>query len=188
MLVAKVCVVGPPMSGKTYLCRLLAETEAAHCVYETTEGVRIQELHRKVGNDSVNVQLWDCSGNPKYQSCLPAMAKDCNGLILVYNCEQGDQESELEKWYQALSSAGMGNLITSLVRIIAIKLSSGPARREYAMQGKMKRLHHTTLVLPPNPLEAKEGTSVALQELDNLVEAIATRRKEKDEQSEGTEQ
>lgn len=36
------------MSGKTYLCRLLAETEAAHCVYETTEGVRIQELHRKV--------------------------------------------------------------------------------------------------------------------------------------------
>jgi len=44
------------------------------------------------------------------------------------------------------------------------------------------------LVLPPNPLEAKEGTSVALQELDNLVEAIATRRKEKDEQSEGTEQ
>eukprot|EP00976_Prorocentrum_cordatum_P108787 1194909-Prorocentrum_minimum.AAC.7 len=32
-------------------------------------------------NDRVNVQLWDCSGDPKYQSCLPAIAKDVNGYL-----------------------------------------------------------------------------------------------------------
>lgn len=182
-MIAKVCMVGPSMAGKTYLCRLLAETAAETNEYTTTEGVRIQELTRKVGPERVNVQLWDCSGNPKYQSCLPALAKDCNGLILLYNCELDDQEAELEKWYQALSSAGMGNLITSLVRIVAIKHTPGAPRREYGMQGKMKRLHHTTLVLPPDPTMAREGATVALHEIDNLAEAIVSRRKEKEDQA-----
>jgi Rab-like protein 5 len=141
----QVCVVGPSQAGKTYLCRLLAETAQDENYYETTEGVRIQELDRKVGSERVNLQLWDCSGDPKYQACLPAMAKDCNALLLVYNCELEGQEQELEKWYQAMSSAGMGNLITSLVRIVAIKHSPGPPRGDYAMQGKMRKLHHTVV-------------------------------------------
>mmetsp|Transcript_34446 Transcript_34446/g.47732 ORF Transcript_34446/g.47732 Transcript_34446/m.47732 type:complete len:197 (-) Transcript_34446:212-802(-) len=180
---AKICLVGPPMSGKTYLCKLLAETAGQVNQYETTAGCRIQELDRKIGSERVNVQIWDCSGSPQYQACLPAFAKDVNGLVMVYNCEKDDQEAELEKWYQALSSAGMGNLVTSLVRIIAIKMSPGPARREYSMQGKMKKLHHTTLVLPPNPADAHEGATQALQELDKLAEAIIVRRKEKEEHS-----
>jgi hypothetical protein len=44
----QVCVVGPSQAGKTYLCRLLAETAQDENYYETTEGVRIQELDRKV--------------------------------------------------------------------------------------------------------------------------------------------
>eukprot|EP00959_Pyramimonas_sp_CCMP1952_P054190 1133623-Pyramimonas_sp.AAC.1 len=31
------------------------------------------------------------------------------------------------------------------VRIVAIKLSPGAPRREYGMQGKMKKLHHVTV-------------------------------------------
>lgn len=71
---------------------------------------------------------------------MPAAA-----LLLVYNCELDGQEQELEKWYQAMSGAGMGNLITSLVRIVAIKHSPGAPRGEYGMQGKMRKLHHTVV-------------------------------------------
>jgi len=34
----------------------------------------------------VNLQLWDCSGDPKYHACLPALAKDCNGAHLGLLC------------------------------------------------------------------------------------------------------
>jgi hypothetical protein len=71
-------------------------------------------------------------------------------LLLVYNCELDGQEQELEKWYQAMSSAGMGNLITSLVRIVAIKHSPGAPRGEYGMQGKMRKLHHTVVRNTPH--------------------------------------
>jgi hypothetical protein len=37
---------------------------------------------------------------------------------MCYNCERDDQEAELEKWYQAFANAGMGNLVTSLVRSV----------------------------------------------------------------------
>eukprot|EP00242_Pyramimonas_sp_CCMP2087_P008342 CAMPEP_0198210596 /NCGR_PEP_ID=MMETSP1445-20131203/20924_1 /TAXON_ID=36898 /ORGANISM="Pyramimonas sp., Strain CCMP2087" /LENGTH=177 /DNA_ID=CAMNT_0043884693 /DNA_START=199 /DNA_END=732 /DNA_ORIENTATION=+ len=174
------------MAGKTYLSKLLAETASSqeNSLYEPTAGCRIQELDRKIGqyNDRVNVQLWDCAGDPKHQSCLPALARDVNGLILCYNCERDDQEAELEKWYQAFANAGMGNLVTSLVRVMAIKLTPGQTRQEFGMQGKMKKLQHTTVVLPPHPPDAKEGARIALQEIDALTEAIIARRKEKEQQ------
>mmetsp|Transcript_1509 Transcript_1509/g.1714 ORF Transcript_1509/g.1714 Transcript_1509/m.1714 type:complete len:191 (-) Transcript_1509:258-830(-) len=178
----KVCLVGPSNVGKSYLCRLLADTPGPPG-YETTAGCRIQELERQVGSERVNVQVWDCSGDERYHGCLPALASGVNGLMLVYNPEKDDQESELERWYQAFASAGMGNLVTSLVRILAIKTSPGAPRKDYGMHGKLKRLHHTTVCLPPNPSEAKEGTAIAAQELDRLLEAIIVRKKEKEEQN-----
>jgi hypothetical protein len=45
---------------------------------------------RQVGSERVNLQLWDCSGDPKYQACLPALAKDCNGAIWHLLCVRED--------------------------------------------------------------------------------------------------
>ncbi|KAK3268349.1 hypothetical protein CYMTET_23142 [Cymbomonas tetramitiformis] len=179
----KVCLVGPPNSGKTYLSRLLAECAFSNANYDPTAGCRIQELDRQVGVERVTVQLWDCSGDFKYHNCLPALARDISGLLLVYNPDKDDQEAELERWYQAFAGAGMGNLVTSLVRILAVKTQTGVGRKEFGMQGKLKRLQHSTVVLPPNPVEAKDGAVVAMAELDRLLEAIIARRKEKDEQN-----
>jgi len=183
--VLKVCLIGPSNVGKSYMCRLLADSPGPPG-YEPTAGCRVQELERtltQVGHERSSVQLWDCSGDEKFHTCLPALAQGVNGLLLVYNPEKDDQEAELERWYQAFASAGMGNLVTSLVRIIAVKQTPGPPRKDYGMQGKLKRLHHSTISLPPNPSEAKEGTSVAGAELDRLLEAIIARKKEKEEQS-----
>jgi len=54
--------VGPSQAGKTYLCRLLAETAQDENYYETTEGVRIQELDRKVGWKNAALSLAPCAG------------------------------------------------------------------------------------------------------------------------------
>ena len=75
MSTVKFCVVGPKGSGKTTLCKLLAETDP-DASYVPTEGVRIQEVERRVGMTPVTVQLWDCSGDFKYQNCFPAISLD----------------------------------------------------------------------------------------------------------------
>ena len=75
MSTVKFCVVGPKGSGKTTLCKLLAETDP-DASYVPTEGVRIQEVERRVGMTPVTVELWDCSGDFKYQNCFPAISLD----------------------------------------------------------------------------------------------------------------
>jgi hypothetical protein len=61
-------------------------------------------------------------------------------------------------------------LVRLQVRIMAIKLTPGQTRQEFGMQGKMKKLQHTTVVLPPHPPDAQEGARIALREIDALTE------------------
>lgn len=56
-------------------------------------------------NDSkltkVDLQLWDVSGDKRFQNCWPTIFKGTQGLLLVYNGEQPTHGKELEDWYQA---------------------------------------------------------------------------------------
>jgi len=56
--------------------------------YRPTAGVRILEFEVMVTdhqNNSVkvDVELWDCSGNPNLESCWPAMAYRTDGMLLI---------------------------------------------------------------------------------------------------------
>ena len=50
----------------------------------------------KGGQESI--ELWDCSGDKKYESCFPALAKDAVGVILVYNPEDQAQVGDIQYW------------------------------------------------------------------------------------------
>ena len=73
MATLKLCVVGPAEGGKTLMCKLLAETTPDR-QYVPTQGLRVQDVERRIGLNNVNVQLWDCSGDFKFQTCFPAMS------------------------------------------------------------------------------------------------------------------
>lgn len=73
MTTLKLCVVGPTEGGKTLMCKLLAEATPDR-QYVPTQGLRVQEVERRIGLNHVNVQLWDCSGDFKFQTCFPAMS------------------------------------------------------------------------------------------------------------------
>lgn len=81
----KICVVGPCRSGKTLLCRALAEQPIIQGDYSATAAVRIQEFSRQIGVDRVKVQLWDCSGSMQYQSYWSVLAK-VRALPLQRSC------------------------------------------------------------------------------------------------------
>jgi len=85
------------------LANVLAENaETASETYRPTIGVRILEFEGEVRcvSQHVTIELWDVSGDTKYQKCWPAIKKDAVGCVLVYNPERTNHEQEIEQWYQ----------------------------------------------------------------------------------------
>ncbi|CAH8540470.1 unnamed protein product [Schistosoma margrebowiei] len=103
----KLVVVGPNKCGKSYICNYLSETvEQVTGGYHPTSGVRILEYEQKVkikGKISkVEVELWDASGDKKYETCWPAIFKGSNGIVFVYNPDNPNHVNDLQNWYRAV--------------------------------------------------------------------------------------
>ncbi|XP_072098999.1 intraflagellar transport protein 22 homolog isoform X1 [Mobula birostris] len=104
MFSPKLLLVGPSESGKTVLANFLSDaTEAIGGDYNPTQGVRILEfecLNVNAGGRNVGceVELWDCSGDQKFETCWPALMKDSNGVIIVFN-DIPSHLKEIEMFY-----------------------------------------------------------------------------------------
>jgi Rab-like protein 5 len=120
----KVLVVGPQQSGKSCVCNALGgvamaspESDAGDGAlaslrglpYRPTAGVRVVELDQALsaaqarrwgGKRELAVELWDVSGNTKYESCWPALQKGALGVVLVYNAENDSQAHEVATWFE----------------------------------------------------------------------------------------
>ncbi|XP_059163189.1 intraflagellar transport protein 22 homolog [Physella acuta] len=100
---AKVIMVGPTASGKTFLSNFLADaTEFSGGEYHPTQGVRILEFETgaaDTGRGGIDVELWDCSGDKKFEPCWPAMVRDASGAIFVFNPDHPNHDKELDIWY-----------------------------------------------------------------------------------------
>ncbi|KAL3077578.1 hypothetical protein niasHS_012284 [Heterodera schachtii] len=100
----KILVLGPPRSGKTSIANYLADSQdAVSKEYRPTQGVRIVEFESnqlELDGDRVNaeVELWDCSGDKKFEGCWPAIRHRCNGIIFVCNPEISSGD-DLLIWY-----------------------------------------------------------------------------------------
>jgi len=106
----KVLVIGPKRCGKTRIADFLSNhTEAPNFeVYKPTKGTRILEFEQEVQSGkksfSAQVQLWDCSGDRQYEACWPAILRDVQGVILVYDPTIKEQEKDIELWYKSYTS------------------------------------------------------------------------------------
>ncbi|GAB1607241.1 intraflagellar transport protein 22 homolog isoform X1 [Argonauta hians] len=100
MFKAKILLLGPMESGKTLLANFLCKTSEVTNIYPTI-GVRIMEFEQPVVLDGRNtmadIELWDCSGDHRYESCWPAFSKDTNGIIFVYNPDRVNHGKEVEE-------------------------------------------------------------------------------------------
>ena len=111
----KVIVGGPCQTGKTVLSNFLSEN-ASHLNfpdrYEKTVGCRVLEFESGGGGGGWGgaqaIELWDCSGDEKYENCYPAITQDAAGAILVFNPDDRGQASMIHKWYDwFVTSAGL---------------------------------------------------------------------------------
>ncbi|KAM8797222.1 intraflagellar transport protein 22 homolog [Eudromia elegans] len=104
MLKAKVLLVGPCESGKTVLANFVSESIEGIGSYVPTQGVRILEYEKPNLNGSskgagCRFELWDCSGDQKFETCWPALMKDSHGVVIVFNPELPSHLKEIEMWY-----------------------------------------------------------------------------------------
>ncbi|XP_047112935.1 intraflagellar transport protein 22 homolog isoform X2 [Schistocerca piceifrons] len=105
MYKVKILLIGPVKSGKSTIANFLSEAaDTMSNDYRATRGVRILEFESP--NVNVNgkfvtsdVELWDCSGNLKFQQHWPALQYETNGVVLVYKPTVNEHGQLLEMFY-----------------------------------------------------------------------------------------
>ena len=109
----KIIIVGPQKVGKSVISNFLSEF--SHSVtpdYHPTVGVRILELEKPYTNEqvanipllkknkinNVKIELWDMSGDRRYESTLPAIKYGANGVIIVIDAVNDKFEATIDEW------------------------------------------------------------------------------------------
>ncbi|XP_069013770.1 intraflagellar transport protein 22 homolog isoform X2 [Embiotoca jacksoni] len=115
MFKAKILFVGPNESGKTILSNFLSDTtENVGGEYRPTQGVRILEFESQPkgsgDNKTCEVELWDCSGDFKFESCWPALMKDSSGVAIIFNPDIPSHLKEIETWHSMFISSQASHL------------------------------------------------------------------------------
>ncbi|XP_078047622.1 intraflagellar transport protein 22 homolog [Augochlora pura] len=100
----KIVVIGPVRSGKTTIANFLADATEIPYDYHPTQGVRIlefelQDINVNSKNIAKDIELWDCSGDRKFESCWPAIRKNLNGVILVYSEKSDECSKQIQEFY-----------------------------------------------------------------------------------------
>ncbi len=100
----KILLVGPMKSGKTVISNMLSGSQDNLIrSYRSTVGCRIQEFEKELkgkqgASTKVMVELWDVSGDPKYEKCWLAIQREANGIIFVYDSSTSTPDTEMDYW------------------------------------------------------------------------------------------
>eukprot|EP00798_Chlamydomonas_sp_ICE-L_P023940 gene23940-9508_t len=173
----KICVVGPSKSGKTLLCRALAEQPLTQGEYQPTAAVRIQEFSRQIGVDKAKVQFWDCSGSMQYQAYWQALGKDLDGVVLVIDASQPEQEKDLEQFYMNFAQPYSLTIKQCLVLAVqAVKEGSYGLGGWQGLQGKLSKINSGFVSI--NPSAPQAGTQESLVLLDKLLLGCLSHKKD----------
>lgn len=160
----------PPQAGKTVVANFLAgeRSELAlkpECELGPTVGARILKFDRTVsGIGTLKLELWDVSGNERFEATWPAVKQKADGVIIMYNPADGAQANEVGLWQQWFAGADMD---ARSVVVFAYRHNATQAAKA---------------VTPPKALisfplyETSPDTPAALRDgLDNLLDAVNRR-------------
>ncbi len=89
VLEKKICMMGAPGVGKTSLVRRFVDSVFSE-KYLSTIGVKIDKKSVTLGDDTLNLMLWDLQGEERYQWVRLQYLKGASAYILVADGTRGD--------------------------------------------------------------------------------------------------
>ena len=107
----KILVIGPSKAGKTTIANILGDLqEGPSTIFRPTVGCRIVDFERDSPSTvsqygRINVELWDLSGDLKFEKCWAPAQVDIHGIIFVYDPTNPDSEDDLKRFVEAFPKA-----------------------------------------------------------------------------------
>lgn len=108
MIQKKVCMLGAFAVGKTSLVRRFVESIFSE-KYQTTVGVKIDKKSLTIGQQSVNLILWDLHGEDDFQKVRLSYLRGSSGYLLVVD---GTRQATLDRSFliQQAADATIGRV------------------------------------------------------------------------------
>jgi small GTP-binding protein len=123
----KIVVIGPEGSGKSSIVNFLAgKDRVLEKQYRPTFACRVVETLKESPRstrrgEELTIEFWDVSGNSRYERGWPAIQKNANGVIVVYNAENITHEDQVSFWIDKFPKAC--NISTKACMVFAHHLS-----------------------------------------------------------------
>ncbi|XP_053739549.1 intraflagellar transport protein 22 homolog isoform X1 [Synchiropus splendidus] len=103
-----VCVVLQLISSASSRVRMRRERRKSRWRSARILSHRILEFESQPegsGDKTCEVELWDCSGDFKFETCWPAVMKDSSGVVIVFNPDVPSHLKEIETWHSMFISS-----------------------------------------------------------------------------------
>lgn len=114
MLKYKICVVGAKDVGKTSLIRRYCEG-TFYEESQTTIGVSFKRKIILYRDKSVELTIWDLGGEEKYRKLFPQYIKGAAGAMLLFDINNIDSFSDLDKWMKIIEEHGEESICKMLI-------------------------------------------------------------------------
>ena len=107
----KILVIGPKKAGKTTIANILGDLqEGPSQEYRPTIGCRIVDFERDPPPSvshfgKLHIELWDLSGDFKYEKCWAPVQQDVQGIIFVYDPQNPESEEDLKRFVESFPKA-----------------------------------------------------------------------------------
>ena len=99
----KLVLLGESDVGKTSILKLFDKGKFLPNVESTNGASYINKKITLPDNNTIDVDIWDTSGQKKYRALTKFFYKDAKGVILVYDPTREESFQELkEYWYQEI--------------------------------------------------------------------------------------
>jgi small GTP-binding protein len=111
---AKIVILGGPHIGKTSLA-LRAVRDEYHMWGESTIGAAFVTHVINFEKQSINLELWDTSGQERYNALMPMYYRGAIGAIVAFQVDDATSFAQAKKWVDELRGAVTPQPIIALV-------------------------------------------------------------------------
>ena len=110
----KLIVIGDELVGKTAILNRFKYNQF-NGIYEPTVGLEFQSMPILIDEQSVNLLLYDVSGQQKFRSLIPLYTSDASIILLIYDISKLESFINIDKWYSSLNNLNKNDIIFALV-------------------------------------------------------------------------